>query len=282
MRTELDSVSLTNALRTRRLGRSVEVHPVVDSTMDLAREAGHRGAPDGHLVWADAQRAGRGTRGRRWSSPPNVDLYLSLLLRPKLALTSLPPITLAAGLAVREVIADLMKDAEVKIKWPNDVWVDRRKTAGLLVESSGQDAIPDAVIVGIGVNVNRRTLPPEIQGSATSIWLAKGGGEAIDRVQLLADLLARLEHWIDQLLMDGSAPIVAELRAHLALVGELAQLDGREGAVRGVDPEGALLFETKTGIIAAQSGRLFPLPRGGEPEQAIAKEGSSAQEGDHG
>lgn len=253
--------ALEKKLSTRRYGRSMEVHETVDSTMDLAQEACRRGAADGHIVWADAQRSGRGTRGRAWLSPPGEDLYLSLVARPGLTLAELPPITLAAGLAVADAIAtigDYETDA-VRIKWPNDVWIARKKCAGILVESSSVGESPEAVIIGIGINVNRRFIDEEIAASATSMSLSSAGMRRFDRVALLASLLDRLESWIDVLATRGTSTIAGALEPRLALLGEPARVDTRDGVVRGVDAQGALLFETQYGLEHLQAGRLEPL-----------------------
>src|SRR4051812_5317341 len=137
-------------LQTQRFGRSIEIRESTDSTNDDARNAAQAGAVDGHVVLADTQTKGRGARGRSWSSPAGSDLYLSIVTRSTLPLADVAPLTLAVGLAVAETVQScLPAGRSAQIKWPNDVWVDRKKVAGILLEgaSQGDRALP--IIVGI-------------------------------------------------------------------------------------------------------------------------------------
>jgi BirA family biotin operon repressor/biotin-[acetyl-CoA-carboxylase] ligase len=134
---DLQPERIASALATRRLGRSLELRAITESTNDDARAAAAAGAPDGHVVLADAQRKGRGSRGRAWVSPPGSDLYLSAVVRSALPAQQLAPLTLAIGVGVAEAAeAFLPSGKRASIKWPNDVWIGRAKLAGVLVETA--------------------------------------------------------------------------------------------------------------------------------------------------
>jgi BirA family transcriptional regulator, biotin operon repressor / biotin---[acetyl-CoA-carboxylase] ligase len=258
---DLDGVRAGTLLRTTRIGRSLEVRASTGSTNDDAREAADRGVPGGHVVVADAQTGGRGSRGRTWSSPPGVDLYLSIVERIALSPTELPLVTLAVGLGVTDAITELAPArAAVRIKWPNDAWIDGKKASGILVESSSSGARQGPVIIGIGLGVNRTELPAELAGEATSIRLASGkGAPALDRTAALATLLLHVEHAIDALVNGGALRTVARVRERLALMGERVRIDEITGTLVGLTDEGALRVETASGERVIIAGTLRPL-----------------------
>ncbi|HSS81955.1 MAG TPA: biotin--[acetyl-CoA-carboxylase] ligase [Gaiellaceae bacterium] len=148
-------------------------------------------APEGALVTADEQTAGRGRLGRRWLAPAGTSLLCSLQLRPAVESERLPELTGVAALACLEAIAALT-GLEPVLKFPNDVLVDERKVAGVLAE-----AREERVVLGIGVNVNvtAEELPQEVDRPATSLLVETG--REVDRAELLADLLERLERRYD-------------------------------------------------------------------------------------
>ncbi|MCS6799592.1 MAG: biotin--[acetyl-CoA-carboxylase] ligase [Myxococcota bacterium] len=226
-------------LATRWVGRSLRVLGHVRSTQDEARADAATGAPDGHLVVADAQEAGRGSHGRSWSSPPGTDLYLSLLVRRIVAGADPAPLTLAVGCAVADTVESLGAGWRVDIKWPNDVLLEGRKCAGILVESDGM--APPRFIVGIGLNVNRSRFDPPLDTTATS--LAQRAGRPFDRAAVLAELARCLEAWIERFVELGVEPVAAEVDRRLARRGATASLDGRRGRVLGVGPDGSLQVE---------------------------------------
>src|SRR5262249_30250157 len=140
-------------------GRACRVVAETGSTNDDARAWAADGAPHGATVIADTQRSGRGRHGRVWSSPSGESLAISIVLRPDLAPHSLPPVALVAGLATRRAIAERLT-SRVQVKWPNDVVIQMRKIAGVLVEGAIAGRRVDHVVVGIGINVARTEFPP--------------------------------------------------------------------------------------------------------------------------
>src|ERR1044071_4481539 len=156
------------------------------------------GAAEGEIVVAEAQTQGRGRLGRRWESPPGINLYLSVILRPRLLPVHAPHITLMAGVALAETVAPLIKQAPV-IKWPNDILVNGRKLAGVLSEAACDPQRIAHVILGMGLNVNYQvaSMPPEIRQRATSV--ADLTGSPIDRESVTVRLIHNLDRCYGEL-----------------------------------------------------------------------------------
>jgi BirA family biotin operon repressor/biotin-[acetyl-CoA-carboxylase] ligase len=209
------------------------------STNDEAARLARAGAGDGTVVIAHAQHTGRGREGRAWSSPPGAGLYLSVVLRPALALADVPPLTLAIGVAVCD--AAIAAGASATLKWPNDVLVRHRKLAGVLVETQSQGNRLDAVIAGIGVNLRAHAALPD-----TAIALDEASGrDAIAATAFAAMLLPLLERWIGRYISAGVAGVVPAWRDRMAQgLSARAMIDGapQVGTLAGVDDDGALLL----------------------------------------
>jgi BirA family biotin operon repressor/biotin-[acetyl-CoA-carboxylase] ligase len=204
-------------------------HRVTDSTNARARELAAEGAPDGTLVTADAQTAGRGRQGRSWAAAPGEALLMSLLVRDVGVL-----LPLAAAVAVCEAIAPL----DAAIKWPNDVWIARRKVAGILLEGRPQEGW---AVLGIGLNVRTREFPEELRETATSLALA--GAE-----RTVPEALARLLPALDRWLTAPPGEVLEAWRARDALRGERIQWGAdSEGTAAGITDAGALLVEKDGG-----------------------------------
>lgn len=182
------------------VGRQILVFEETDSTNDLAARAGEDGLPEGLVIFAESQRAGRGTSGRRWVSPPRQNLLFSVLLRPAdVPVARWTELTFCAALAVAEA-AEQVTGTAARIKWPNDVLLGGRKVAGILLESY-QRQWPGYVVVGIGLNVLQREadFDPALRGRAGSLAMAAAGGRQFRREQVAAQVLSRLnslyQHW---------------------------------------------------------------------------------------
>jgi BirA family biotin operon repressor/biotin-[acetyl-CoA-carboxylase] ligase len=209
----------------------------VDSTNERARELARTGAPHGTLVTADEQTAGRGRQGRRWTAPPRTALLMSLVVREPDEV-----LPLAAAVAVCEALP-----VAAAIKWPNDVWVRRRKLAGILIEGRPQEGW---AVLGVGLNVTTREFPPEL--TATSLHLE---GVTLGPEDVLAALLASLESWLGR----PSADVLAAWRSHDALLGEEVRWAQGSGTAAGVDETGALLVDTPAGRVALDAGEVHLL-----------------------
>jgi len=212
-----------------RLGR-------VDSTQAVAFALAADGAADRTVVVAQAQTAGRGRRGRLWIDEPGASLLTSIILRPRLEPARLPTLSLAAGVAVVEAL-ERVTGLKPRLKWPNDVLVDGRKLAGILLESRiGPSPL---VVLGIGVNLAQRVFPADLAERATSVRLA--AGRRVDADALLTALLESLDAWRTRLETEGWAPIRERWRALTETLGRRVSIDGVEGVAVDVDEDGALI-----------------------------------------
>jgi len=231
--------------------RRIEWLAEVDSTQRVARELARAGAAEGTTVVAETQSAGRGRLGRSWHSPPGRNVYCSVVLRPALAPTVVPQIALVVGLAVATAVRETSGLAPL-LKWPNDVLLGGRKVAGVLTEMDAELERVHFVIAGIGVNVNAQadTFPPELRDKATSLAIA--AGRPTDRVAFMGRLLAQLETRYRRFLAGGFAPLRAECEHLSALAGRavVVHVPGGEvaGRVEGLDDDGALRLVDDAGV----------------------------------
>ena len=203
-----------------------------ESTNDIARALAVNGAPSGTVVTASAQTAGRGRHGRVWSAPEGKALLFSAVLTPLRAEHALLP--LAVPVATCEAI-EAVAPVRCRIKWPNDVWIDERKAAGILIEARP----PDWAVIGVGVNVaiEPDEFPADIRWPATSV----GHGAAVD--ELLRALCDRLGEWSEA----SPAGAVAAFRDRDALVGREVEWEGGAGRAAGIAEDGNLLVELEGG-----------------------------------
>jgi BirA family biotin operon repressor/biotin-[acetyl-CoA-carboxylase] ligase len=226
------------------------------STQNLLRDGDF---PHGAVAVAEHQTAGRGRSGRVWEDAPSRALLLSVLLQPPGG-APVPQLSLVAGLAVAAAV-EATAGVETRLKWPNDVLVDGRKVAGILLESAGAK-----VVCGIGINVNqeRGELPPGTRTPATSLRVATG--QALDRGRLLAAVLAELADCYGRWLDDGLAGLTAELEARNALRGRRVRVDGHVGTAGTIASDGRLAVELDGGeTVLVESGEVVLFP-GGETQ----------------
>lgn len=238
----LSIADLQRQLTTRRFGRRLHYRAELDSTNTTARELAESGAEEGTVVIAESQRRGRGRLGRTWVSPPNRNCYLSLVLRPLLAPSDAPLLTLVAGLAAVEAAREWHD--RVAIKWPNDLVADGRKLGGILTEMSTDNETIRFVVAGIGVNLNSQPedFPPEVRAIATS--LCRLTGAPVDRAGFAARLLYHLEQRYDQFQHDGFAPLATVWEQYSCLTNRdivvQSQAEHLAGVVLGLASDGTL------------------------------------------
>lgn len=242
---------LHSGLTTSRIGRDIRYFAETDSTNRQAYALGEAGAAEGLVVIADRQSAGKGRLGRTWTSPPGVNLYLSVVLRPPLPPHAAPQLTFLSALATSRAIAMVTGLAPTH-KWPNDVLLSGGKVAGLLNEMSAESDRLRFVVLGIGVNLNMTAdqFPADLRAPATSLLLA--GGRTVSRTIFARTLLEQLDALYAEYLLCGPAPIMAAWEAHCDLVGKAVSVDdGRgtvlRGTVTGIDRDGALLLTLANG-----------------------------------
>ncbi|MGL4398594.1 MAG: biotin--[acetyl-CoA-carboxylase] ligase [Luteolibacter sp.] len=231
------------------------VRDSVTSTNDELRILARSGAPDGLILLAEQQTAGRGRRGAAWFSPTGESLAFSILLRPVIPKSLWPRYSLATGLAVAEAIETC--GLQAGIKWPNDVWIARRKVAGILVEA-GQDF----VIIGIGLNVNTTCFPPEVAEIATSLRMESS--QDFSRAEVLSAVVRKFANRSRQVDHEFSE-LIAAVRQRCVLSGQRVSLitssGQRTGVAEGIAEGGELLLRTEAGlerIIQADEVRLLP------------------------
>ncbi len=248
----LEPAAIAAGLATRRIGRAVRHFAQTASTNRDAEAWALEGAPDGALVVADHQTAGRGRLGRAWLDAPGHSLLLSLVLRPPVPAADAPSLTFVAAVALAEALARWIPPCEVTIKWPNDVLVAGRKVAGILLEMRSEGQRVEHVILGIGVNVGSQgeALPPDVRSLATAVETHSGPARP-DRLELLWALLASFEATYDAFLADGFPPIQARWDGWANLGGRWLAVftpgGPVEGRALGLTPRGALLLEDEAG-----------------------------------
>jgi BirA family biotin operon repressor/biotin-[acetyl-CoA-carboxylase] ligase len=245
----LTGPAVQHALTGLRFGQPVHVHASLGSTNDEAKRLADAGAPEGVLVLAETQTAGRGRQGRRWLTPPGTALALSLLLRPVLEPQHATRVTMLAGLAVCEAL-EQAAGIQPALKWPNDVLLDGRKAGGILVETGLSGEQLDYVVVGIGLNVSAAPPPEAVLFPATAV--ATATGRPVDRLALLRAILERLEAGYGDL-PPLSNRLHSAWRQRLVWVGERVVAQSAEGdyhgVVTGAAEDGALLLKLDTGEV---------------------------------
>ena len=237
-------------------GQHVHWYPDITSTNDVAARLADAGAPEGTVVAADAQTAGRGRHGRVWASPPGAGLYVSIVLRPDHFHAGL--LTLAAGVAVSEGI-QAATGLETHVKWPNDVYVGERKLAGILAEAGSSGSGVQHVVLGCGINVTPAAYPPDVALRATSIELELG--RAVDRGLVLGECLAAFDARYAALQARRGGDVLKDWRQRAALTfGRRIEWDAdgsvRRGVAEDVDDTGALLVRTPAGRERIISGEV--------------------------
>lgn len=237
---------IAEGLGTRAIGRYIRWHATLASTNDLAKRLADIPVPEGTVVVAEHQTAGRGRLGRPWSSPRG-GVWLSVILKPGLPLEQVPLIGLAASTAAARAIR-ATTGLLARVKWPNDVLVDGQKVVGILVEA-GPGA--DWVVVGIGINANvaHGDLPKDMAYPVTSLEAALG--HPVDRPALVRALLRDLERQYDELHIVGVLPTVRRWREIADTLGRRVRVEIAGGKVEGmaadIDDSGALLVQQQDG-----------------------------------
>jgi BirA family transcriptional regulator, biotin operon repressor / biotin---[acetyl-CoA-carboxylase] ligase len=214
-------------------------HRLTDSTNERAKLLAAGGAPHGTLVTADEQAAGRGRQGRQWTAPAGSAVLMSLVLRE---FDELLPLT--AAVAVSEALP-----VDAAVKWPNDVWIDRRKVAGILVEGRPQEGW---AVLGVGLNVSATEFPPELAETATSLLLS---GTDTTRDLVLGDLLRSLSEWLEA----PPEAVLSAWRSQDALKDERVRWSDGEGIAAGIDDSGALVVQTRNGLVTLDAGEVHLL-----------------------
>ena len=230
----------------------------IDSTNKKAKELATAGAEHGTLVTADAQQAGIGRRGRSWSSEKGTGIYMSMLLRPRIATDKASMLTLVAALAVESAIAELLQ-CQPMIKWPNDIVLNKKKICGILTELALNGTEIDYVVIGIGINANNKEFPEEIVQTASSLFLELN--EEIDIELLITEVWNRFAVYYEQFLETEDLTLLKE-EYEKALVNKeekvkvLDPLGEYIGVAKGITNTGELIVDTEGEIRYVSSGEV--------------------------
>jgi BirA family biotin operon repressor/biotin-[acetyl-CoA-carboxylase] ligase len=239
------------ASKTELFNPNIEVHHMINSTNDylLGRVRKGESLTNGTTVVAECQTAGRGRRGRQWMSPFGSHIYFSYLWHLD-GIGQAMGLSIAVGLALREVVQEFV-DVPVTLKWPNDLYVDGKKLAGILVELEGQADGPCAVVIGIGINVNMSTTQG---GAIDQPWsdMKTYQTQSLNRNQLIARLMTKLNRQMQLFSEQGLEPMVDAWNEHDHFYDKpVSLLMGNRkviGVSRGIDPQGGIVLLERDGI----------------------------------
>lgn len=261
------AIEISHSLKTRLIGRRVFAFQSVRSTNDIAAQLAQQGEPEGTIVTAETQTSGKGRLGRKWHSPSRSGIYLSIILRPKFRPENAPGLSVMTALALRDAI-HVICPGEVRIKWPNDILIGEKKTAGILTELYAEQDKINFVVVGVGINVNMKAeeFPQELRYTATSIRRATK--RRADRIQLLRSFLTRFEKEYDRYRKDQLAGSLKRIRRYSSLIGNTVSLNSGRQTISGkavdIDKSGALIVVVDGKRIPVSGGEVSvvktPLP----------------------
>ena len=238
---------IRDGLETKILGQADIVHyTLVDSTNDRAKALAIQGAPEGTIVVAEEQSAGRGRKGRSWLSANGDGICLSLILRPSMPPGEISQITLMTAVAIAETLLEI-SGADVNIKWPNDILVNGKKIAGILTEMSMEMDVIDYIIIGLGLNVNteKKLFGEDIKDLATSLYIVTG--IHFSRSEIIRLFLQRFEKYYLLVQSDGFSSIIKRWKELSNIIGKYVTVDisGRKisGTVDDIGEDGVMILK---------------------------------------
>ncbi|HSI67935.1 MAG TPA: biotin--[acetyl-CoA-carboxylase] ligase, partial [Planococcus sp. (in: firmicutes)] len=245
-------LGIQTLLKTAALGRTIEFVDSCPSTQIIAHRMAQEGTPDGTVVLTEQQTAGRGRMARKWDSAAKKGIWMSVVLRPKVAPQKAPQFTLVAAVSVIRAIEEVT-GVIAEIKWPNDILIKGKKCTGILTElQSDADGI-QALIIGIGLNVNQdpQDFDEEVRAIATSLKMASG--KTINRQELVASLLYHLEQFSNMYIEHGFGPLKLMWEGYSTTIGKTVRArmatQTLEGLAEGITNEGVLLLRTPDGTL---------------------------------
>jgi BirA family biotin operon repressor/biotin-[acetyl-CoA-carboxylase] ligase len=244
----LSEHEIVSRIKDNSLFHKIVYYDSLESTQTAANKLVSEGADEGTVVIADEQTGGRGRLGRKWESAKNSGIWMSLILRPAISMRQAPQLTLITAVAAVRAV-EAVTNAEVHIKWPNDILMNGRKLAGILTEMQADPDRVKSVIIGIGLNVNQTGFEGELSQIATSLAAETGG--TYSRSALIAVLLKEFE-WIYELYLSKGFSVIKPMwEAHASTIGRritASNLQGEiTGVAEGIDEDGVLLLRDDAG-----------------------------------
>lgn len=241
---KVDMGQLQQFLTTERYGRQVHYYDTVESTQLVAHELVRSGAPDGTVVIAEHQTAGRGRMMREWESSEGKGIWMTVIIRPNVAPHQAPQFTLVTAVSIVQAMKACFNNFTPEIKWPNDILVNGKKTTGILTEMVAEADRIQALLIGIGINVNQQPedFPDELQNIATSIAIEEG--EQIERVHFVANVLDFLEHYSDHYVKNGFGMIKTLWEQSSGTIGKQVKATTLREVV-----EGEAISITESGVL---------------------------------
>lgn len=238
-------------LKTKYIGHSIYYEEVMSSTQEIAHKLAQEGSEEGTIVITDHQTKGRGRLGRSWESETRSGIWMSIILRPNIPPNQAPQLTLLTAVAIVQVIEN-MTSIECEIKWPNDILVNGKKLVGILTELQAEADAIQSIIIGIGINVNTKQFPEELQDKATSLY-KENNEQKISRATLVQSILQQMEFLYEEYLDTGFEAIKLRWESYAISLGKFITartLNGEiKGLAKGITNEGVLLIEDKDGHI---------------------------------
>ena len=245
---KMSQQAVDEKINTMYIGRPTLIIDSVDSTNEEVKRRARQGDRQGLTVVSDEQTLGKGRLGRVWKSPRGTSIYESILLRPELAPSQVPCITLVAGLALCNTINSIA-GCGAKIKWPNDIIVGSKKLCGILTEMTIEDNTVSFAVVGMGINVNNRSFPDELSAKATSLYLETG--RCFSRAELIARLAENFEQVYNEFIVSGFEALKDDYVSLCATIGRRVSANraGKElcGTATDISPDGGLIVQTDDG-----------------------------------
>lgn len=251
----LNAAALNVYLQTKRYGRQLHHFHEVTTTQLLAHEQVRKNAPDGTIVIAEHQTAGKGRMLREWSSASGKGIWTTLLIRPEIPPHLAPQFTLVAAVAVVNAIKALYPELDPRIKWPNDILLNGKKITGILTEMVAEADRVEAILIGIGINVNQQMadFPEELQSIATSLSIALG--KSVNRAELLAMVLYYSEHYCDLYVKHGFGRIKTLWEEASITIGNRVRAttlrEVVEGTAIAITDSGVLQIEQQDGSVVS-------------------------------
>ena len=237
--------TLRKGLKTRVFGNKIYTFDTIDSTNNCAKAVAGVGAVEGTVVIAEQQTAGRGRLGRTWQANPNENLTFSIILRPKVNPDSLNLLPLYVAVALAQAI-ERTTGLKVECKWPNDLLIDKKKVAGILIEGSIKQNQVEYVVIGIGINVNQQSFAGELAPKATSLRLSSG--KEIERTMLFRESLLILESTYAGVSSTGFQSILPQWLSRSTMINKPISVSQQgnliSGVVKGLSRDGGLILQS--------------------------------------